>query len=56
MGYISIIDISLIKTMLISRIGWKRAGILYFNDFTGTRFLTRGIDDSGNVANFVEVL
>lgn len=31
---------------LISRLGWKRAG---------TRFNTRGIDDDGNVANFVEV-
>jgi hypothetical protein len=31
---------------LISRLGWKRAG---------TRFNTRGVDDDGNVANFVEV-
>ena len=31
---------------LISRMGWKRAG---------TRFNTRGIDDDGNTANFVEV-
>lgn len=31
---------------LISRHGWKRAG---------TRFNTRGIDDDGNCANFVEV-
>ncbi len=31
---------------LISRLGWKRAG---------TRFNTRGLDDEGNVANFVEV-
>lgn len=31
---------------LISRLGWKRAG---------TRFNTRGVDDEGNVANFVEV-
>lgn len=31
---------------LISRLGWKRAG---------TRFNTRGIDDDGNCANFVEV-
>lgn len=30
---------------LISRLGWKRAG---------TRFNTRGVDDEGNVANFVE--
>ncbi|PWZ02378.1 hypothetical protein BCV70DRAFT_198659 [Testicularia cyperi] len=30
---------------LISRLSWKRAG---------TRFNTRGIDDDGNVANFVE--
>ena len=30
---------------LISRMGWKRAG---------TRFNTRGIDDDGNTANFVE--
>ncbi|KZW04268.1 inositol polyphosphate phosphatase [Exidia glandulosa HHB12029] len=30
---------------LISRLGWKRAG---------TRFNTRGVDDDGNVANFVE--
>ncbi|KAG2013815.1 phosphatidylinositol phosphate phosphatase [Coprinopsis cinerea AmutBmut pab1-1] len=30
---------------LISRLGWKRAG---------TRFNTRGIDDDGNTANFVE--
>ncbi|KAH8118625.1 inositol polyphosphate phosphatase [Phellopilus nigrolimitatus] len=30
---------------LISRLGWKRAG---------TRFNTRGIDDDGNCANFVE--
>jgi synaptojanin len=32
---------------LISRLGWKRAG---------TRFNTRGIDDDGNTANFVEVV
>lgn len=32
---------------LISRLGWKRAG---------TRFNTRGVDDDGNCANFVEVL
>lgn len=31
---------------LISRLGWKRAG---------TRFNTRGVDDDGNCANFVEV-
>lgn len=31
---------------LISRLGWKRSG---------TRFNTRGVDDDGNVANFVEV-
>lgn len=31
---------------LISRLGHKRAG---------TRFNTRGIDDDGNTANFVEV-
>ncbi|EPT03582.1 hypothetical protein FOMPIDRAFT_1046622 [Fomitopsis schrenkii] len=30
---------------LISRLGWKRSG---------TRFNTRGVDDDGNVANFVE--
>lgn len=30
---------------LVSRLSWKRAG---------TRYNTRGIDDSGNVANFVE--
>ncbi|KAF8607527.1 inositol polyphosphate phosphatase [Ceratobasidium sp. AG-I] len=30
---------------IISRLGWKRAG---------TRFNTRGVDDDGNVANFVE--
>ncbi|KAJ9101490.1 hypothetical protein QFC19_005141 [Naganishia cerealis] len=30
---------------LISRLGWKRAG---------ARFKTRGVDDQGNVANFVE--
>lgn len=30
---------------LISRLGWKRAG---------ARFRTRGVDDEGNVANFVE--
>ncbi|KAG9002050.1 inositol polyphosphate 5-phosphatase [Tulasnella sp. JGI-2019a] len=30
---------------LISRLGWKKAG---------TRFNTRGVDDEGNVANFVE--
>ena len=31
---------------LISRLGAKRAG---------TRFNTRGVDDDGNTANFVEV-
>jgi hypothetical protein len=31
---------------LISRLSWRRAG---------TRFNTRGVDDDGNVANFVEV-
>lgn len=32
---------------LISRLSWKRAG---------TRFNTRGVDDDGNCANFVEVI
>lgn len=31
---------------LISRLSWKRAG---------TRFNSRGVDDDGNTANFVEV-
>ncbi|KAG8690428.1 inositol polyphosphate 5-phosphatase [Ceratobasidium sp. 423] len=31
---------------MISRLGWRRAG---------TRFNTRGVDDDGNVANFVEI-
>ena len=31
---------------MISRLGWRRAG---------TRFNTRGVDDDGNCANFVEV-
>lgn len=30
---------------IVSRLSWKRAG---------TRFFTRGVDDDGNVANFVE--
>lgn len=38
----------IVATMsLISRLGWKRSG---------TRFNTRGVDDDGNCANFVEVL
>jgi synaptojanin len=37
---------SLASLALISRLGWKRAG---------TRFNTRGVDDDGNCANFVEV-
>ncbi|KAG8744568.1 inositol polyphosphate 5-phosphatase [Ceratobasidium sp. 414] len=32
---------------MISRLSWKRAG---------TRYNTRGVDDDGNVANFVEVV
>ena len=36
----------LAKISLISRLSCKRAG---------TRFNTRGVDDDGNVANFVEV-
>jgi hypothetical protein len=31
---------------LVSRLSWKRAG---------TRFNSRGVDDDGNTANFVEV-
>ena len=56
-GYVGIFDMPLpapptnggpiIGTIaLISRLGWKRAG---------TRFNTRGVDDDGNCANFVEV-
>lgn len=37
---------TLVTLTLISRLGWKRAG---------TRFNTRGVDDDGNTANFVEV-
>lgn len=37
---------SVVTVGLISRLSWKRAG---------TRFNTRGVDDDGNVANFVEV-
>ena len=37
---------SIATLSLISRLGWKRAG---------TRFNTRGVDDDGNTANFVEV-
>ena len=37
---------SIATLALISRLGWKRAG---------TRFNTRGVDDDGNTANFVEV-
>lgn len=36
---------SIATLSLISRLGWKRAG---------TRFNTRGVDDDGNTANFVE--
>lgn len=36
---------ALVTLSLISRLGWKRAG---------TRFNTRGVDDDGNCANFVE--
>ncbi|KAF7291041.1 Inositol polyphosphate phosphatase [Mycena chlorophos] len=35
----------IVTLSLISRLGWKRAG---------TRFNSRGVDDDGNVANFVE--
>lgn len=56
-GYVGIFDLPLpappgdgtpaIGTIaLISRLGWKRAG---------TRFNTRGVDDDGHCANFVEV-
>ncbi|KAF8076611.1 inositol polyphosphate phosphatase [Lyophyllum atratum] len=55
-GYVGVFTMSLpapptngaptIATLaLISRLGWKRAG---------TRFNTRGVDDDGNTANFVE--
>jgi len=37
---------ALVTLSLISRLGRKRAG---------TRFNTRGVDDDGNTANFVEV-
>ncbi|KAF7301871.1 Inositol polyphosphate phosphatase [Mycena indigotica] len=37
---------AIVTLSLISRLGWKRAG---------TRFNSRGVDDDGNVANFVEV-
>ncbi|KAK2466082.1 hypothetical protein APHAL10511_001724 [Amanita phalloides] len=36
---------AIVTLSLISRLGWKRAG---------TRFNTRGVDDDGNCANFVE--
>lgn len=36
---------ALVTLSLISRLGWRRAG---------TRFNTRGVDDDGNCANFVE--
>ncbi|KAJ7228451.1 inositol polyphosphate phosphatase, partial [Mycena pura] len=36
---------AIVTLSLISRLGWKRAG---------TRFNSRGVDDDGNVANFVE--
>ena len=36
---------ALVTLSLISRLGWKRAG---------TRFNTRGVDDDGHCANFVE--
>lgn len=37
---------TIVTLSLISRLGWKRAG---------TRFNSRGVDDDGNTANFVEV-
>lgn len=48
-GYVGSHDFTLqgspVNLMVISRLGFERAG---------TRFLTRGIDDDGNVANFAE--
>ncbi|KAG6833957.1 hypothetical protein H0H87_007968 [Tephrocybe sp. NHM501043] len=55
-GYVGVFTMSLpapptngsptiVTLSLISRLGWKRAG---------TRFNTRGVDDDGNTANFVE--
>lgn len=50
-GYVGVYDVALAGQQpavltLVSRLGWKRAG---------TRFNVRGVDDEGNVANFVEV-
>lgn len=49
-GYVGVSDFTLsgnpVTLSLISRLGFARAG---------TRFNTRGIDDEGHVANFVEV-
>jgi hypothetical protein len=50
-GFASVVELHMagstspVTISLISRLGWKRAG---------TRFLTRGLDDEGHVANFVE--
>ena len=48
-GYVGVVDTQIAGARctlsVISRLGWRRAG---------TRFLTRGIDDDGEVANFVE--
>lgn len=52
-GYCGVVPLALsgsstgpLHLSLISRLGWKRAG---------ARYKTRGVDDDGNVANFVEV-
>jgi hypothetical protein len=49
-GFVRVSDFTLsgnpVSLSLVSRLGFARAG---------TRFNTRGIDDDGNVANFVEV-
>jgi hypothetical protein len=52
-GYCNVLPVGGLGSMgqsvnlgLISRLGWKRAG---------ARFRTRGVDDEGNCANWVEV-
>jgi hypothetical protein len=45
-GFVAETHSPLGKLAVISRLGAKRAG---------TRFLARGVDDDGNVSNFVEV-
>ncbi|KAG9307113.1 hypothetical protein G9A89_016941 [Geosiphon pyriformis] len=49
------VALSIISKLSCKRAGFRNDYITSYFQYSGTRFNTRGIDDDGNVANFVEV-